>query len=87
MTESGACWSLFETRLTITKQTWDKLTLSNTLDFLFSKFLLGSLRAPILFDRNLLGTFGATNGDALSFGATLIGMDLCGVVAEHIYIA
>lgn len=87
MTEREACWSLFETRLTIPKQTRDKLTLTNTLNFLFSKFLLGSLRAPILLDRNLLGTLGASNGDALGFGATFIGMDLCGVVSEHIYIA
>jgi intracellular septation protein A len=56
MTESEACWSLFEAFFTIPKQTWNELTLSNTLYFFFAEFLLRSLRAPILFDRNLLGT-------------------------------
>jgi hypothetical protein len=40
----------------------------------------------MLFDRNLLMTILASNGDALGFGAahsvSQIGMNLCGFVAE-----
>ena len=92
MIESGVCWSLFNAFFTITKQTRDKLTLTNTVDFLFSKFLLGCLRTlPFLLNNNLLRTLGAANGHTGSFRALepihIVGMDLCGVIAEHIYIA